>query len=177
MADGTDRLSLLRDQLDLTWRLAEVVLADLTDEVCLRRPSPRSWTVHRDGAGRWVPDWADPPPDDLAQPSLAWTMWQAQWWWTVLLDQAEGRAVTPREEIVWPGAVAGVAELRRLHDRWDAFLAGRTDDELDAGDVVTFPFEDGRPLVRIAAWANVELTKNIAEIGLLRRLAEADRVA
>ncbi|MFC5141747.1 DinB family protein [Actinomycetospora rhizophila] len=173
MDHGTDRSGLLRGQLALTRQLAEIVLADLTDEVCLRRPSPGSWTVHRDDRGRWVPDWDDDPPDDLAQPSLAWTMWQALWWGTVLLDQAEGRPVTPREEIVWPGATAGVDALRRLHDRWDAFLAARTEAELDAGDVVTFPFDDGRPLAAIAAWANVELTKNVAEMGVLRRLAEA----
>ena len=173
MDHGIDRRTVLRDQLALIWSLAEIVLADVTDEVCLWRPSPQSWTVHRDEQGHWRPDWDDDPPDDLAQPSLAWTMWQALWWWTVLLDQADGRPVTPREEIVWPGAAAGVDGLRRLHDRWDAFLATRTEAQLDAGDVVTFPFDDGRPLVAIVGWANVELTKNVAEMGVLRRLAEA----
>ncbi|MDD7940911.1 hypothetical protein PHK61_21045 [Actinomycetospora lutea] len=90
---------------------------------------------------------------------------------TLLRDQL---ALTRQlAEIVWPGAAAGVDELRRLLDRWDAFLASRTEAELDAGGVVTFPFDDGRPLVAIAGWANVELTKNVAEMGVLRRLAEA----
>ena len=42
MSSSTDRLGVLRDQLHLTWGLAEIVLSGVTDEECLRRPSPRS---------------------------------------------------------------------------------------------------------------------------------------
>ena len=175
MSTSDGRLDVLRGQLDLTWRLAEVALADVTDDECLRLRSARSWTVHRDGAGRWVPDWEDAwlgsEPADVAQPSLAWTMWQTIWWWSVLLDGVEGDGTLRREDVVWPGAAAGLAELRALHGRWDAFLAGLEAADLDSGRLTGFPFGDGRPFVQVVAWATVELTKNVAEMGLLRRLA------
>jgi hypothetical protein len=168
---SSDRLAVLRDQLALTWQLAEVVLADVSDRECLWLPSERSWTVRPDGAGRWIPDWQEPEPADVAQPSLAWTMWQTIWWWSVLLDQLEGDGTLRREDIAWPGAEAGVATLRELYGRWDAFLAGLGEADLDSGELTGFPFDDDRPFVQVVTWATVELTKNVAEMGLLRRLA------
>jgi DinB superfamily len=136
---STDRLAVLRDQLGLTWQLAEVVLADVSDRECLWLPSERSWTVRRDDEGRWIPDWQQPEPADVAQPSLAWTMWQTIWWWSVLLDQLRGDGTLRREDIAWPGAEAGVVTLRELYGRWDAFLAGLGEADLDSGELTGFP--------------------------------------
>jgi DinB superfamily len=168
---STDRLAVLRDQLGLTWQLAQVVLADVSDRECLWLPSERSWTVRRDDEGRWIPDWQQPEPADVAQPSLAWTMWQTIWWWSVLLDQLRGDGTFRREDIAWPGAEAGVVTLRELYGRWDAFLAGLGEADLDSGELTGFPFDDDRPFVQVVAWATVELAKNVAEMGVLRRLA------
>jgi hypothetical protein len=85
-------------------------------------------------------------------------MWQTIWWWSVLLDQLRGDGTLRREDIVWPGVEAGVARLRERAD-------------LDSGELTGFPFDDDRPFVRVVTWATVELTKNVAEMGLLRPLA------
>jgi len=51
-------------------------------------------------------------------------------------------------------------------------LAGSDDLTLQSAERVRWPFRD-RPLADLFAWANVELTKNAAEIGYLRFLCGA----
>lgn len=59
--------------------------------------------------------------------------------------------------------------LRGLHRRWRARLGDLTEAEPVSTDrTVTLPWGEGMSLADMAGWVNVELTKNDAEIGLLR---------
>jgi len=93
-------------------------------------------------------------------------------WWSMALDWNFGAATLKREDVAWPGAAEGLrGELEALHDKWREELEALDDDALQAPRV-RWPFA-GRPLADLFAWANVELTKNAAEIGYARFLRGA----
>jgi hypothetical protein len=56
-----------------------------------------------------------------------------------------------------------------LERRWRSALDGSGDEDLRLTERTRWPFRD-RPLGDLFAWANVELTKNAAEIGYARFL-------
>lgn len=67
----------------------------------------------------------------------------------------------------WPGAAAEAIDwISDLHGRWKAVLDGCAEADLD--EEYQFGWPERRPLASAAAWVNGELTKNIAEIGVLR---------
>lgn len=162
-------LETLRRQFDLGWRLAEHHLPNLTDAACLWAPSPQSWTVRRGSDGCWRPDWAGVEPEPPPPVTIGWLSWHLIWWWSGALDAIEGRTPTPRELLYWPGSANGVREqLDSLANGWRCAL-----DELDAPALerpLAFPWPEPRPLRLMLAWANMELMKNVAEIGVVRHL-------
>lgn len=66
-----------------------------------------------------------------------------------------------------------VGTLRSLHDRWPRFLDSLDSEDLDSGELMRFPYTDGRPFAHVVAWANIELMKKAVEMALLRRVARA----
>lgn len=174
----TDRADLLIHQLDIAWALFEYHLADLDDEAFLWEPAEPCWTVHQTVGDRWTADWADTEPDPVPAVTIAWVSWHIGYWWTTTLGHCFGEGAPAREDISWPGSAAGtVAWLRGLKDEWRTRLAGLTDADLDSTDrTASLPWGGDQTLAAVAAWLNVELTKNVAEIGLLhglRRLSGA----
>ncbi|MGW4502985.1 DinB family protein [Micromonospora sp. NPDC004336] len=140
----------------------------------LWEPAEHCWTVRRDAHGGWVPDWADSEPDPVPVPTVAWLTWHIGWWWTVTVDHLRGRPVRQRTDVGWPGAgEPTVAWLRGLRTEWLDVLDGLTDADLDRA--APFPWQDDprHTVTHTAAWVNVELMKNVAEIGQLRLLRAA----
>lgn len=166
------RVDLLLRQLDIAWALLEYHLDGLDDEVCLWQPAPHCWTVRPDGRGRWTADWQVPGPDPVPAVTIGWLTWHIGFWWTATLGHCFGSGAPEREEITWPGSLAAAAAwLRGLKDRWRSHLSGLTDADLDSTDrTASLPWGGGQTLADVAGWVNVELTKNVAEIGLLHTL-------
>ena len=168
MADDA-RAYLLR-QLETAWTLASVHLDGLTTEECLWRPARAGPHVTRTADGTWRADWPDHEGYDLGPPSIAWLTWHVGFWWSMALDHAVGDGTLAREAVTWPGTADGVrAWLGRLQGEWRALLERLTDDDLRSTERTRWPFRD-RPFGDVVAWANVELTKNAAEIGYARFL-------
>jgi hypothetical protein len=160
---------LLLDQFDLVWALADLHLGALTEDDFLWAATSLSWTVRPDTAGDWRPDWADTEPDPAPVPTIAWLTWQIQWYWETTLDHLQGRPPRDRDTVLWPGdGAAAVARLRELASRWRAALVGLTADDLLAPAAFPWPADAGRTVGHMVSWCNVELTKNVAEIGQLR---------
>ncbi|MBN9792311.1 MULTISPECIES: DinB family protein [unclassified Pseudonocardia] len=168
------RTDLLHRQFDLIWALFDHHLERLGDDDLLWEPVRLCRTVRRSEDGTWLPDWAEPEPDPVPVPTIAWVTWHIGWWWSVTTDHLRGRQPRERAEVVWPGdAASTVSWMRELHDGWKAVLDGLTDDDLAAG--ATFPWEEGADMAvgDTLTWVNTELTKNVAELGLLRLLRAA----
>ncbi|MFC5744601.1 DinB family protein [Actinomadura rugatobispora] len=166
------RVDLLLKQVDIAWALFEYHLEGIDDDLCLWEPAPHCWTVRQDERGRWVADWQVPEPDPVPALTIGWLTWHIGFWWTTTLGHCFGTGAPEREEITWPGTAAGAADwLRDLKADWQKQLAGLTDADLDSTErTATLPWGEGMTLGDIAGWVTVELTKNVAEIGLVRNL-------
>ncbi|MFI0448935.1 DinB family protein [Actinomadura sp. 6N118] len=164
----TSRSDLLRWQFELTWSLFEYHLERLVPDDFLWEPSPLCWTVHPAADGTWVPDFAETEPDPVPVPTIAWLTWHIGWWWTTIIDHAEGRPPRERTEITWPGENAAVEWLRGLRKDWLAALDRLTDADLDATAPFPWPNDPDHTIAHMIGWVNAELMKNVAEIGSLR---------
>jgi len=158
-------LTVARWQFATTWRLAqELHLPRLTDAMCLWQPAADSWTVRPDADGRWRADWFDPEPPASPPPSIAWLTWHIFWWWSDALSVLRGGQPLNRSEVTWSGsAAAAVADLRSLARAWDRQLGGLGYEELTRP--VAFPWAEPRPVLHLISWVNLELMKNVAEVG------------
>jgi hypothetical protein len=159
-------------QFDLAWGLADLHLTALVDDDFLWEPGPLVWTVRPDADGEWRPDWADVEPDPIPVPTIAWLTWHIDWWWSTALDHLTGAAPRRRTEVTWPGPEAVVARLRRLAEQWRDALA-----QANPRAPSVYPWGEGTEytVTHTALWVNVELFKNISEIGQLRLLRAAGR--
>lgn len=159
---------LLLGQFDLAWKLLEFHLEGLTTDECLWRPANRGLHVHRSGDGHWQPDWPDREDYDIGPPSIAWITWHIGYWWSMVLDHSFGTRTLSRDGVYWPGDADGVRSwLTSLRDRWRTRMELLTDDDVQSRDLGSWPYAD-RPFSHVAAWVNIELTKNAAEIGYAR---------
>ena len=165
----------LARQFDTAWALAEFHLAGLTSEDCLWRPTSCGPHVRQTEDGMWVADWPVDEDYRAGPPNIAWIGWHMLFWWSMALDHSFGAGTLERDDVRWPGGAAGFRrELGRLERRWRAELAALDDAALKSTERVHWPFSN-RPLSDVFAWANVELTKNAAEIGYLLFLRGAGR--
>jgi hypothetical protein len=162
--------SYLTRQLDTAWKLASFHLGGLTTEECLWRPARQGLHVHRDAGGEWRADWPDHEGYDLGPPSIAWLTWHLGFWWSMALNHSYGDGTLAREQIRWPGDGDGVRRwIGGLAAEWRANLERLTDRDLRSTRRTRWPYRN-RPFGDIIGWANVELTKNAAEIGYARFL-------
>lgn len=150
----------LQAQLELVWGFAMRVVLDGLDEAqALWEPSRNVVTVHHLEDG-WVADWPDEEHPPLPDATIGWLLWHIEMWWTNAADAAEGLPTRTPDRARWSGSTEGVIAA---HDRWLGIL---THHDLDAPVADLMP--EPRPFSFIAAWANFELTKNLAEINQLR---------
>jgi hypothetical protein len=163
-------------QFELTWRLAsDFHLPHLTDENSLWEPVPGSWNVRCLANGKWTHDWADVEPSPAPAVTIGWITWQMIWWWSGLIAASKGQKPASHERVIWPGsAEAACRQLQALAREWSGILSGLNDLDLERPVVYLWP--EPRPLRLVAAWANSELMKNIAEIGIIRHQFETSRV-
>lgn len=166
-------LDTVRWQFRVGWSLAvDIHLPRLTDELCLWIPHPMAATVRQGDDGTWIADWTEPEPGQAWHSSIAWLTWHMQWWLTSALAESRQESVPEREAVMWPGSADGVrAELGRLAQGWQEMLVDAVDWDLDRP--TRYPWPDPRPFHRLVGWANLELMKNVAEIGVVLNLAVA----
>lgn len=162
---------LLLDQLAIGWALFEYHAASLADDDLFWSPAAHRWTMHRVG-DQWRPDFAEVEPDPVPATTAAWITWHIGWWWSTATAHLTQSPVPTREQVQWPGgAAATVHWLRRIHDEWREALTAT--DRLAEACAYPWPAETGKTVADMAAWVNVELTKNGAELGQLLVLRRA----
>jgi hypothetical protein len=157
-------------QFETAWKLTSYHLDGLSDEECSWRPAVRGLHVHRLGDGVWRADWPEHEGYDIGPASIAWLTWHLGFWWSMVLDHSFGEGILSREKVVWPGSAEAVREwLGGLRGTWLDALQQLTDEDLRSTQRTRWPFQN-RPFGDVAAWVNLELTKNAAEIGYARFL-------
>ncbi len=168
--NSTDSVrDMLMFQLDISWKLLELHLTDLDNGECLWKPGPRGLHVVNE-SGIWRADWPDTEAYDMGLPSIAWLTWHITFWWSMVFDHSFGSGTLTRENVYWPGDMKAVREkMIELHDKWKTVLGTLPDEELLSCERTKWPFQD-TPFYQLAAWLNLELMKNAAEIGHCRFL-------
>ena len=163
----------LARQHDIAWKLLELHLADLTDDEMLRRPAHVGMHVHLVG-NVWHADWPDREDYGAGPSSVAWLTWHIGFWWSMVLDHSFGPATLRREDVTWPGSADATRNwLSELHGSWVEAVGALPEAEFASTDRARWPIRD-RPFADVAAWVNLELMKNAAEIGYARFLYAVD---
>lgn len=161
--------STLNFQFNISWQLLEIHLDNLEDEECHWRPSSRGLQVVNK-SGIWRSDWPDNENYDIGPANIAWLTWHIIFWWSMVLDFSFGDGTLTCEDIHWPGSMATVRErIIQLRDKWKTALTELPEDEFISSERTRWPFKD-KPFHEVAAWLNLELMKNAAEIGYCRFL-------
>ncbi len=111
----------------------------------------------------------------MAVPTLGWALWHPIWWLQTLLAHSTEQPVPSWEEVEWPGPDRSLPKLRSLWADWTELVGSLEDSELGAAHLTRFPYADDRPFIHIVGWASMELTKNLGEMCLQRRLQDGWR--
>jgi hypothetical protein len=160
--------AVLDRQVLVLLELSDEVLRDVSLTECLHKLHPESWTVHEIN-GHWFGE-LEEEPSNVPVPTLGWTMWHPVWWLETLLAVSRGEDASSVSEVEWPGPVTTIARIRELWSEWTSFVGGLTDDDLRSSRLTRFPYTDGRPFAYVLGWASMEMTKNLSEMCILRRL-------
>jgi hypothetical protein len=170
MKDDSDALDYLLRQHETAWKLAVYHLKGLATAECLWQPAPVGLHVRQTADGRWQADWPEREAYDIGPPSIAWLTWHLGFWQEMAIDYAFGDGRLQRTDIFWPGDADSVRDwLTNLQSQWRTAVGQLSDSDLRQSERTRWPFQ-GRPFGDVVAWANVELTKNAAEIGYARFL-------
>lgn len=161
--------STLHFQFQMAWQLLDMHLTGLEDEEFHWRPGSKGLHVHHDN-GIWRADWPESENYDLGPPSVAWLTWHITYWWSMALDHSFGSGTLAREEILSSGGIQETrGRINGLQSEWNREVSALTDEEFLSSERTRWPFAE-RPFHELAAWLNVELMKNAAEIGYCRFL-------
>ena len=141
-------------QFDMAWSLWEIHRSGLSDEECLWSSPVHGLRVTFKG-GKWTGDWPETEDYGIGAPNISWLTWHMISWWEMVFNHS-----------------FGAAGLDQFHDRWRHILETMPDDAFCDSTCVLWPFED-HPFYELAAWLNLELMKNVSEIGYCRFLYAA----
>lgn len=158
---------LLLSQLDIPWSLATRyhLPAIKSDEVLHWAPSANTVRLQLQG-DQFYADWPDEENPPLPDTTIGWLMWHIEWWWTDAIGGVRGITARDPSRVAWSGSrEASHARLVELHDEWREILT-----TIDLDTICVAPWPTPQPLSTIASWVNVELMKNVAEIGQLLML-------
>lgn len=158
---------LLLQQLEIPWSLAaRHYLPAINAQLVHWKPSTNVVGL-RQRAGDFYSDWPDEESEPLPDATIGWLLWHIEWWWTDAIGGVRGGAGRKPADVPWSGSAESSCDrLVTLHDDWQQILT-----TTDLSTVCTAPWPSPQPLWKIAGWVNVELMKNVAEIGQLLRLS------
>ncbi|MCL2137205.1 MAG: DinB family protein [Coriobacteriia bacterium] len=161
--------STIKSQFELSWSLLEYHLDALDDDECFWKPSPKGLYVEMKH-GAWSVDWPESEGYEIGPPNIAWLTWHIMFWWSMVFDHSFGNGTLKREDVLWLGTINDVREaIYQFHRDWLDKLGSLSDEEFASTERTKWPLEQ-KPFYELAAWLNVELMKNAAEIGYCRFL-------
>jgi hypothetical protein len=157
--------ALLLQQLSIPSLATRHYLPALSDEIASWEPSMNVVKL-ADMHGRMIGEWPDEQSEPIPDSTAGWLLWHIEWWWSEGVRGVNGHGSSDPSTHAWSGSVAAsCSTLQELHDHWAELLSTTDLDHTRAG-----PLPSLQPLAVIGAWVNVELMKNVAELGQLIRL-------
>ena len=159
-----NEILLIQSQFDVVWKLAQLILPKLITEDHFWEPVLGSWSMRKNQKGWWKVDLEIPEPEPTPTSTIAWLTWHIQWWWSSFFAVYDKKKPFEISEIAWPGNASEVNKmLNELHDRHAALLASMNEAALS--EMFEYPWQKPRQFRFALGWVNIELMKNVAEIG------------
>lgn len=166
--DNQSLLDNINFQFTIAKQLLDYHLSSLEQEEYIWC-SPKSSLNIKEVDGKWEADLPDTEAYDIGPPSIAWTLWHITYWWEMVIDHSFGEGRLKKEDIK---VIPDVKEIKRhiesLITRWEKILDQLVDDQLHSKKLSSFPFYNKVEFHKLAAWLNLELMKNAAEVGYAR---------
>jgi DinB superfamily len=126
------RVELLLAQMDEVYGRLAARLEGLTDAEYLWEPAPGCWTVHQDGSGAWVADYAEPDPDPAPFTTIAWRLTHLADCKVIYHEWGFGPRRLTFPDLAAPAtATEALARLEEGQGLLRADLAGLEDGQLD----------------------------------------------
>jgi hypothetical protein len=126
------RVALLLAQFDEVYGRLRERLGGLTEAEYFWEPAPGCWTVHRDGSGAWVHDYAFPDPRPAPFTTIAWRLVHLADCKVMYHEYAFGAAKLTFPDLVPPSTVDGaIGRLEEGHRLLRSELEAHTDAALD----------------------------------------------
>jgi DinB family protein len=161
-------------QLDWHWtNQLRPRLEGISDEEYFWEPVPNCWTVRAVGGGRFVADWAFPPPEPPPVTTMAWRLCHIAG--PILAWRNANHFGGPAFDIQtfdWPGSARAAMDLiDDGYERWRSGVAGLDEAALgrDVGGVEPW----SAPMAALVLHVNREIIHHGAEVALLRDLFRA----
>lgn len=164
----------LNFQFEISRELLEIHLTDLSEEEYHWQPASKGLHISHE-SGDWRVDWPESEEYDMGPSSIAWLTWHVTYWWSMVLDYSFGNGTLTREDVICSGNIKETRQtITHLRDEWEAKVAELSEDEFTSNERTRWPFTD-KPFHELAAWLNLELMKNAAEIGYCRFLFSSQK--
>lgn len=161
--------STLDFQFQIAWQMLDLHLTGLQDEEFHWRPAAKGLHVYRD-SGIWLAEWPESEEYGIGPPSISWLTWHITYWWSMVLNHSFGSGTLVREDIHSMGNIQETRDqIHELSCEWKREISALTDDVFLSTERTLWPFTD-KPFHELAAWLNLEMMKNAAEIGYCRFL-------
>jgi DinB superfamily len=126
------RVGLLLAQMDEVYGRLWRRLEGLGDDEYLWEPVPGCWSVHPDGAGGWVADYAEPDPDPAPFTTIGWRLAHLADCKVIYHEWAFGPRRLTFPDLAAPAtAAAALARLEEGQRLLRIDLAGLEDEQLD----------------------------------------------
>jgi DinB superfamily len=127
------RVQLLLAEMDEVYGRLRNRLVGLDDDEYFWEPVPGCWTIHRDDAGAWVADYAEPDPEPAPVTTIGWRLVHIADCKLMYHEWAFGPAELTFPDLVAPATAAGaIARLEQGQRLLRSELEGLPDAALDA---------------------------------------------
>lgn len=161
---SNNEILLIQSQFEVIWKLSQRILPKLTNDDYFWEPVLGSWSMRKNPKRGWKVDITIPEPEPAPTTTIAWLTWHIQWWWSSFFAVYDKNKPIEISEVVWPGNASEMnTMLDELHGRHETLLASMNEAALS--EMFEFPWQEPRQFRFALGWVNIELMKNVAEIG------------
>ncbi|MFC3198062.1 DinB family protein [Parapedobacter deserti] len=167
---GNNVARCLLAQFKISFQLLSYHLDSLSVDECLWQPSKKGIYLKQVNADTWAGTLPESEAYEVGPPNIAWLIWHIDYWWSMVINHSFGNAALNKDEVIWQSSIEKITNrFETLKEEWIERVNSLSSDDLESHRYSRWPIADC-PFSDIAAWLNLELMKNAAEIGYIRFL-------